>query len=112
MGVTPTELLSDHTEPIRELAMALLEHIRKAAEWADERVYPGWHGVGFHHRERGYVVGVFPRSTDVRVLFEHGHLLGEAAHVEGTGQTRWVSFTEMDRARLDSIDRLLERALG
>ncbi len=42
---------------------------------AEERVYPGWHGLGYIHPEAGYVCGIFPRGDHVRLGFEHGHLL-------------------------------------
>ena len=110
--MTIAELLADHPQSIRDLSVALLDHVRTAAEWSDERVYVGWHGVGFHHVARGYVVGVFPREGEVRVLFEHGHMLGDVPHLEGNGQTRWLTFIDLDDERLASFEELLQRALG
>ena len=76
------------------------------------KVYPGWHGVGFHHADAGYVVAVFPRATSVRVLFEHGRMLGDADYLEGSGQTRFITFTAADAARLAVVDDLIDRALS
>lgn len=110
--MTIDELLDEHTEAVAGLASRLLAHLADAVDWSETRVWPGWHGVGFHHAEAGYVVGVFPRHDHVQVLFEHGHLLGDAPYLEGTGQTRTVTFTEWDAARLAVVDDLLDRALG
>ena len=110
MDVAP--LLAEHTDEVATLTRRLLDRVSAASDWADTRVYRGWHGVGFHHPQLGYVVGVFPRSGFVRVLFEHGHLLGDAAFVEGTGKTRYVDFEEWDEDRLATVDDLLDRALS
>jgi hypothetical protein len=105
-------LLTEHTNEIAALTRRLLEHISAAAKWDDQRVYAGWHGVGFHHPEFGYVVGIFPRATSVRVLFEHGHLLGDAPFVEGSGKTRYVDLTTWHAGRVAAVDDMLDRALA
>ena len=110
--MTIDELLAEHPAGIEDLARRVLAYIAGAADWSDQRVYPGWHGVGFHHSELGYVVGVFPRTSSVRVLFEHGHLLGTAPYLEGSGQTRYVDLTGWDSGRIETIDAMLERALA
>jgi hypothetical protein len=110
--MTPDELLGEHTPEIASLARQLLDHVTAAFDWSEARVYPGWHGIGFHSGRDGYVVGVFPRTASVRVLFEHGNLLGEAPFLEGSGQTRYVEFVAMDAARLAAVDDVLERALA
>lgn len=109
--MTVDELLDEHTPQIAALARRLLDHVGSAAAWADRRVYPGWHGVGFHHADAGYVVGIFPQRDAVRVLFERGHLLGAAAFLEGSGQTRSILFTAWDDARAGVVDDLIDRAL-
>jgi hypothetical protein len=106
------DLLAEHSDEIGDLARRLLDHVAAASDWADTRVFPGWHGVGFHHAELGYLVGVFPRSDSVRVLFEHGRLLGTAPFFEGSGQTRYVEFTEWDVDRVATVDEVLDRALA
>lgn len=110
--MTLDELLAGTSESVAALTRRLVDHVTASADWNDIRVYPGWHGVGFHHGDHGYVVGVFPREDDVRVLFEHGHLLGTAPFVEGRGQTRYISFETWDRARVGAVDDLLDRALS
>ena len=110
--MTIDDLLDEHTDDVADLARRLIDHVAASAAWADIRVYPGWHGVGFHHRDAGYVVGVFPQRDAVRVLFERGHLLGDVKFLEGDGQTRHIEFTGWDQDRLGSVDELLDRALS
>ncbi len=110
--MTLDDLLAEHTNDIAELARRLLHHVDDAADWIEARVYPGWHGVGFHHVDAGYVIGVFPRRDTVQVLFEHGHLLGDAPFLEGSGQTRTIDFTEWDEQRIAVVDDLLDRAMS
>ena len=45
-------------------------------------------------------------------LFEHGRLLGTAPFFEGSGQTRYVEFTEWDVDRVATVDEVLDRALA
>ena len=110
--MTIDELLAEHTTQIAALTKRLLDHIAGAAAWSEARVYGGWHGVGLHHPDLGYVVGIFPRTDSVRVVFEQGHLLGDGPYLEGSGQTRYVDFTQWDDARLATVDDLLDRALA
>jgi hypothetical protein len=106
------ELLDQHTPQVAELCRRLLDHISAAAEWSESRVYAGWHGVGFHHGDLGYVVGVFPHQDDVRVVFERGEWLGQAPFLDGDGQTRHVDFTNWDRERVATVEDILDRALA
>lgn len=110
--MTIDELLSQHRPDIAELAKRLIDHVERFGPWSDMRVYAGWHGVGFHHAELGYVIGVFPGESSVRVLFEHGNLLGEAPFSDGTGQTRFVDFDEWSDERIETVDDLLARAIA
>ena len=110
--MTLDDLLARHTDDIADLARRLLDLVDGAADWAETRVYAGWHGVGFHHADAGYVVGVFPRRDAIQVLFEHGHLLGDAPFLDGSGQTRTVEFTKWDEERVAVVEELIDRALG
>jgi hypothetical protein len=110
--VTLEELLAEHRPEIAELAERVINHVDQSGPWSEMRVYAGWHGVGFHHAELGYVIGVFPGESSVRVLFEHGNLLGEAPFLSGTGQTRFVDFDEWSDERIETVDDLLARAIA
>jgi hypothetical protein len=58
-----------------------------------ERVYRGWHGIGFWYPDAGYVRTIYPREQEqaVRLLFEHGVRLDDPEGLlEGAGtQTRF-----------------------
>lgn len=110
--MTIDELLDQHEPVVATLCRRLIDHIEAAARWSELKVYAGWHGVGFHHGDLGYVVGVFPRRSDVRIVFEQGHLLGRAPLLDGSGQTRHVDFAEWDEARLATVYEILDRALA
>ena len=110
--MTVDELLEQHTPEVAALCGRLLDHVNAVAEWSRTEVYSGWHGVGFHHAELGYVVGVFPRNDDVRIVFERGEWLGQAPFLGGKGQTRHVDFAEWDAERLATVDEMLDRALA
>lgn len=80
------ERLLEH-EPLAvgRLVRRLREVVREAYPELRERVYSGWHGVGYSHSRGGYVFALFPRDGGVNVGFEygadlpdpHGRLLGE-----------------------------------
>lgn len=83
--------------------------MRSVCPEASERVYPGWHGLGFHNPDVGFFCGVFPLADSVRLLFEHGALLDDhdGLLTGGGSQTRYVELTPDS-----TIDRLaLERLL-
>ncbi len=52
----------------------LCELVRGRLELA-ERPQAGWQALTFHHREAGYVVGVFPRKGHAQLIVEHGAAL-------------------------------------
>ena len=72
--MTPDELLDDHTPAVRALTQRLRRLVRSVGPEASERVYPGWHGLGFHHPDVGYFCGILPLADSVRLPFEHGAL--------------------------------------
>ncbi len=69
---TPDEILSDHGAEVRALANRLRTLLCHLVPEFEERAYPGWHAIGLRHPDAGYVCGVFPRKTTVRLVFEHG----------------------------------------
>jgi hypothetical protein len=70
--VTPEELLAEHTARVRDLALQLRGMISDEVPELTERVYPGWHGIGFRHPDAGYVCAIFPKAETVKLSFEHG----------------------------------------
>jgi hypothetical protein len=89
------ELLSQHSDEVAELTRCLCAVILRARPELRERVYRGWHGLGFHHPVRGYVAAIFPRDVDVMVGFEHGADLPDPhGLLEGAGRRlRYLRFT-------------------
>ncbi|HET6257983.1 MAG TPA: DUF1801 domain-containing protein [Pseudonocardia sp.] len=65
-------LLVGELPAVAVLVRRLRAVVRIAHPDLRERVYPGWHGLGFHHPRGGYVCALFPRDGGVNVGFEHG----------------------------------------
>lgn len=88
------ELLRDHSDEVARLARDLRAVILGAHPDLRERVYRGWHGLGFHHPVRGYVAAIFPRDDEVTVGFEHGADLPDPhGLLEGAGRRlRYLRF--------------------
>ena len=85
----------------------------EAAPELTERVYAGWGGVGFHHPDAGYVCAVFPWDGVVRLAFEHGAALPNAAgRLTGDGrQVRALPVDHADAATAAAIRTTLEEAI-
>jgi hypothetical protein len=92
LGVTPDELLDEHTPDVRALVHRLRRLVKSVVPEASERVYPGWHGLGYHHPEAGYFCGIFPLAKSVRLLFEKGGRLSDphGLFTGGGAQTRYA----------------------
>ena len=81
------DLLADHSPDVAALAARLRGVILEAHPEFTERLYRGWHGLGFHHPIAGYVAGLFPRQHEVNVGLEHGAELPDPHHLlQGTGR--------------------------
>ena len=98
MAVEPPgfeELLGNHGADIRALTRHLRDVILTARPELTERVYRGWHGLGFHHPDRGYIAAVFPGTDGVSIGFEHGADLPDPhGLLQGTGKRlRYLRFT-------------------
>ncbi|GAA3226519.1 DUF1801 domain-containing protein [Dactylosporangium siamense] len=89
------QLLEEHCADIAALARRLRGVILDTRPELTERIYQGWHGLGFHHPERGYVAGIFPGADSVSVGFEHGADLPDPhGLLRGTGKRlRYLHFT-------------------
>jgi len=87
-----SQLLAQFPKEIGELASQVIEAVASLLPNAERRVYPGWQGVGFRHPDAGYVCGVFPNESLVKLYFEHGVLLDDPyKHLRGCGsQCRYL----------------------
>ena len=91
--VTPGEILRPYPPSVRHLAHELRKLIKRTLPQVDERAYDGWHGIGYHDRQSGYLAGIFPQPDCVKLYFELGAVLPDPHHVlTGNGaQVRHVS---------------------
>ena len=108
------ELLDAFTPEVQIQTRALCALIRDMVVEAEERVYPGWRGIGYRHPVRGYVFGVFPQRDTVRLLFEHGVPLADPdQELLGSGsQTRYLEFDPHLPLPEETIARFIGRALA
>ncbi len=112
--MTIDDLLAEHTPDVAELTLALRDGIRAGHPELSERVYAGWHGIGFHHPEAGYVCALFPGGHAVRLGFEHGHLLADTDGLfDGGGtQVRYVTLTEWRPDPMEPLTELVDEAIA
>jgi hypothetical protein len=110
---SPEEILDEHSGPIRELAGSLRELIRTTVPEAEERAYPGWHGIGYHHPEVGYFAAIFPERDLVKLAFEHGvELPDPQGLLQGEGKrVRYVILSEAKAVPRAAIRALLQAAI-
>jgi hypothetical protein len=92
-ATTPGEMLRPYPPSVRRLAHELRKLIKRTLPKVDERAYDGWHGIGYHDRQSGYLAGIFPQPDCVKLYFELGSVLPDPHHVlTGNGaQVRHVS---------------------
>lgn len=111
--MTIDELLAEHTPDVAELTLRLRDAIRADHPVLSERVYRGWHGIGFHHPQAGYVCALFPGDDRVRLGFEHGHLLtdNDGLFDRGDGQVRYLSLTEWRPDLSEALTELIDEAI-
>ena len=95
--MTPEELLAEHTEAVAQLAAGVRSIVTRALPDAEERVYRGWHGLGYVDPDAGYVCGIFPRRDEVKLGFEHGYALDHPLLTERGSQIAYAVFRPGDR---------------
>lgn len=112
--MTPEELLADHTEAVRGLTRKLRALLLEEEPSLEEKVYEGWHGLGYSHPDAGYVVALFPTSDHVKVSFEHGKDLADPRGLlvfEKRQQVGYVSVAPGDPIPLTGLRELLRAAI-
>jgi cytidylate kinase len=108
-----SSLLADHTLEIVDLTQILRAVVRSALPMATEKINLGWHGIGYHDPDAGYVAGIFPGEDSVKLGFEHGVELPDPEGLsEGDGsRVRYVVLDEWDEQLRDPITDLLQAAI-
>jgi hypothetical protein len=99
-------LFAEHTPQVAAAAAWLRQVVLDALPDAREVVYPGWHGLGYHHPEAGYLCAVFPRADDVLLGFERGVLLDDP-HGLLSGEGRTVRYVRVELPGDPPAERLV-----
>ncbi|MDQ3992878.1 MAG: DUF1801 domain-containing protein [Actinomycetota bacterium] len=106
--------LRDQHAPLDDLAAWTRAAVLTADPDLTERVYRGWRGIGFRHREGGLVCAIYPRGESVVLLFEYGAELADPDGIllgEGT-QTRFLRVERPEPALRDRITRYVQQAIA
>ncbi len=112
--MTVDELLAAHDPVVQETARWVRGVLLDADADLRERVWPGWHGLGYRHPRAGHVCGIFPREDDVALVFEHGvELADRDGLLSGEGsRTRAVVLTAPGSIPAASLVGLLHEAIA
>lgn len=107
-------LLSGHTAEIQHITQQLRQIVQDVLPEAREKVYMGWHAIGFQHPKAGYIGGIFPYEKYVRLLFEKGVMLYDPDHeLQGNGkQTRYLEISDQKDISPEVITRFLHAAIN
>jgi len=106
--------LRDEHPELSELALWTRSVVLAADPDLTERVYRGWHGVGFRHPEGGYVCAIYPRSEWIVLLFERGAALPDPEGLllgEGR-QTRFFRIAEPSEEAAQRITAYVQQAVA
>ena len=84
---------------------------------AEERVYPGWRGFGYHHPVAGFFCGIFPSRKWVALGFENGVLLPDpdgrlVAGGTSSKKVRYLRFTAPPDIRPAIVRPFLKAAVA
>ncbi|WP_020393410.1 DUF1801 domain-containing protein [Kribbella catacumbae] len=111
--LTVKDLLQGHTINVVTAALWLRDLVRSTIPDASETVWPGWHGIGYRHPEAGYVCGIFPHESNVKLFFEYGADLPDPAHIlTGSGRRgRSVAIDHPDQVPPARIIDLIDAAI-
>jgi hypothetical protein len=114
MPRTTREFLTERHPDALELALWVRDAVLAAEPDLSERVYRGWDGIGFRHPEAGYICAIYPRESEVRLLFEHGTLLDDPEGLlEGEGtQTRYVTVRAVEDRLAETVGHLVRDAVA
>lgn len=107
--------LLDGVKPdIRDLAVALIEFLRREHPDLAASARFGWRSVNFRHWRAGHLCAVFPLKDEVRLYFEHGRLLSDPdGLLEGDGkQVRALRLRPGDIIPVEAIGLFMAEAIA
>ena len=107
--------LLDGVKPdIRDLAVALIELLRREHPELEPSALFGWRSVNFRHPRAGHLCAVFPLKDEVRLYFEHGRLLSDPERLlEGDGkQVRALRLRPGDAIPAEAIGLFMAEAIA
>jgi hypothetical protein len=115
-SLTPEDILKDHNASVQEIAQKLRGIIKNAIPDANEKAYPGWHGIGYRHPKAGYFCCIFPFENKVSLAFEYGAFLPDPDHLLSVPptsgkQVRYVYMMTEQDIREDELVALLHAAI-
>jgi hypothetical protein len=112
--LTAEHILTGHTPEVREICETLRELVRATVPQAWEVAYPSWHGIGYHHPQRGYFCAIFPQHDYVKLGFEFGVLLPDPdGLLEGSRkQVRYVMIHQPADVNAGVIRELILAAIS
>jgi len=106
-------LLASFPDGVAATSNALRQLIREVMPGSIERVLGGWRALGYRDPELGYLCGIFPRTADVRLIFEHGVSMVDAEGLfDGGGtQTRHITIRAGEEIPREGIRALATEAI-
>ncbi len=110
----PEAFLAEFAPDVAELATRLRARVLDRHPTLEERVYPGWGGLGYHVRGAGYVGAIFPRDGYLDIGFEHGAELADPRGLfyRGGKQLRYARLDGWDEPLVAAILDLLDAAIA
>ena len=112
-ALTVEQILAGHTPDVQVLAVQLRDLFHERVPQAREKVYPGWHAIGYTHPGSGYFGAIFPQTDHVRIGLEYGALLPDPdGLLEGNGsQLRYMTVRCLDEQMGMALRRFIRAAL-
>ncbi len=99
--IPPEALLASCSEPMREVAVALRQIVRRSMPEALEGVRPGWSVIGYDAvagRRKAYFAWIWPQPEHVHLGFVYGVAMDDpSGALQGDAKlARWLTFLPGD----------------
>lgn len=116
-NVSPLSLILErHPAHIQDIAQRLREIIKETLPAAEEKIYIGWHAIGYHQEGSGYFCAIFPTDDLVRVGFELGALFNDPQRLLQPGtskgkQVRYLPYSTVFDLKPEILQDFLRQAV-